>query len=745
MKKVTIITPPEYEGIVLESLGKARVTQLTEVTGSDFDELRDPSDEGVDYKTLYQKVRARYSEILGTGEIEVTRTTPSIEELRTFALNPEGEVESIIDEATTLIEKIKEKEEAKHIENNKILEELQTKIDAEKESLEEQRVKLLGELGNIDEERQKTLNERLALKARLESLQALKPEEFKSCFAVGVVKNELIPRMEEYLKRYRDTYYRTASITDDESFLFIFGSETSKKWVEALFLVFEIKDIFEVLDSGDVLLVLDPAKRKEAIEKYRTQLSKFQREKVEPEAETEEEKRIRFQLSEAERKYEQKAAELKTQYDAKIKENEEKHEDAIDEFKKEQSKKIGRIDYFTALLRMFSKKNAPVLRGKVISVIQGYSPEHLIPQLNIAVADAESKIGEKLFVEIGDLEQEDKHAPVPETKFPDFLQPAWILTKLRGWPSAHEINPGWISIIIFCFHFGLMFGEIRQGAIFLIAGIYLSRKYDSGMMKYLGTLFVPMGIVAIIFGFLYDSVFLIEHGISHWLHDAHIDLPFHYPIMPNPIHETTTLMKLVFAIAAIEVIFGLVLGAINQVKAGNPVGVLGEHGLGMILYVTGVYLTAMHFIAIGMEFMEALGFWGFKLVLAGLALSFLEPIIHSVQHGHGIGMEAIGEGIGGLMMTFVEGLANLFSFLRIAAFAVAHASLAIAAEALTHALHIPGVGLVLMNIIALSFEFVSSSVQSLRLLYYEFMGKFFHGEGIPFRPFRIRTRPKVSE
>jgi len=92
-------------------------------------------------------------------------------------------------------------------------------------------------------------------------------------------------------------------------------------------------------------------------------------------------------------------------------------------------------------------------------------------------------------------------------------------------------------------------------------------------------------------------------------------------------------------------------------------------------------------------------------------------------------------------MTFVEGLANMFSFLRIAAFAIAHVSLSGAAEALGHAIHSPLAGIVIMNVIALSFEFVSSSVQSLRLLYYEFMGKFFHGTGVPFRPF---TAPPVT-
>ena len=53
--------------------------------------------------------------------------------------------------------------------------------------------------------------------------------------------------------------------------------------------------------------------------------------------------------------------------------------------------------------------------------------------------------------------------------------------------------------------------------------------------------------------------------------------------------------------------------------------------------------------------------------------------------------------------------------------------------------------MVIMNVIALTFEFVSSSVQSIRLLYYEFMGKFFHGEGIRYKPFTIRPPKTLSE
>jgi vacuolar-type H+-ATPase subunit I/STV1 len=148
----------------------------------------------------------------------------------------------------------------------------------------------------------------------------------------------------------------------------------------------------------------------------------------------------------------------------------------------------------------------------------------------------------------------------------------------------------------------------------------------------------------------------------------------------------------------------------------------------------------------GLDIMLLVSGWPFQLMLLGMGLSFIEPMLHSLMHGHGIGgIEAIGEGIGGLLLTFVEGLANMFSFLRVAAFAIAHVSLSVAAETMGHAIQSPIAGLVIMNLIAMSFEFVASSVQSIRLLYYEFMGKFFHGEGMRFKPFRVPAPKTVSE
>ena len=726
MKKVTLITPPEYEGLLLESLGKSQVVHFTKVTGKDYEALKDPSEEATDYRILYTKVNTRYEEILKMGDFVVERKTPSLEDLREFTLSPEGKAEAIIDEATSLIEDVKEKQEHQHIENARLVKELQAKLDVRRGKFEKEKAGLVGKLAD-----------RVILSTRLESIQALEPEQFKSCFAVGVVKNDLIPKVGEYLRRYEGTYFRTASISDDESFIFVFGSEETRKWVEALFLVFEIKDIIDVLDSRDILLVLDPAKRAEAIEKYKAQLKRRDDESS-PGDEPDDERKIREKVLELENGHRHLISELRAEYDLKIKENEEAHRKEIADLMSEQSEKIGKIDYYVNLLRMFSNKRVHILRGMVISIMQGYTPESKVPKLMEAVKDVENRIGETLFVEVSDLGPDDKHAPTPTLEMPSFLGPAWILTRLRGWPSAKEFNPGYISVLIFCFQFGLMFGDIGQGLIYLAIGLALRNRFEKGMMRYLTNLFIPMGIAAVLFGFMYDSTFLVEHAISNWLHAAQIELPFHYPIMPNPVHEVGELMNLIFMVGAVELVLGALLGAYNAFKGGNYVGMIGEHGFGMGLYVIGLYLSAASLFTEGLDIMLMVADWPFKLMLAGMMLSFMEPVLHSVQHGHGLSIESMGEGLGGLLMTFVEGLANMFSFLRIAAFALAHASLAGAGEALGHAIGSGILGLLIMNVIALSFEFISSSVQSLRLLYYEFMGKFFQGDGVPFKPFRLR-------
>jgi len=579
MKKFTIITLPEHESQILESLGKARITHLIEATGPDLQRLKEVAEE-VDFGELVEKAEEEIAEA--------------------------------------------EKEVA----------------DAKARQAE--------------------------TRWRLAYLRALEPDELKRGLVVGVVEFTLLPRLEEHLQRLGDVTYRTVEVSPDKGLLFVFGPDERRRWVETIFIVFDVKDIFDELGGRDVLLVLDLEKREETIKNYEEEI--------------------------------------------------EKHELEIEKLQKFIESDIEpRVRILEAL------QGVPVLRTGMLSVIQGWVPTENLPDLQETINGVEERTGERLIVQYQDPSHEEEVPTKRPTIRPKFFDPAVTLTSLRGWPTAHEINPSLITLLIFSFQFGIMFGDVGQGLIFLILGIILSRKFKKGLASKLGVAFVPMGIMSMVFGFLYGEVFLVE-GIIH-------------PLLFSPLHNIGALFKMVLGIAVLEMSIGLVLGAINEYKEGNIAGVIGEHGAGGILFFVGLYIMALEFLAVK-DFMAITGHWSFIMLMVGLVMAFVEPILSAVILHKKMGFEIVGEGMAAFLITFIEGLCNFFSFLRMAAFALAHGCLALAAHALMPVMGIGGI--VLMNVIAMSFEFISSSVQCLRLLYYEFMGKFFQGTGTPFKPFRIR-------
>jgi vacuolar-type H+-ATPase subunit I/STV1 len=721
MKKVTIITFPEYESLVLGSLGEAGVTQFVDVAGADYDEYKKEV-KGPDYKALYDEIAPRYKELKKLINFEIEMTTPALDVLRDYTRNPEIRTKQAVQHLDRVIAKLKDVKEAQANESERLTKEYDEKISKGSALFHEKRRSFMEQKTRWD--------------TKIELIKSLGSDDLKNSLGYGIVNTDFLKRLEQHLTQHPEEKIKATAINASESFIVVTGPEQAKKTVLDHFLVFEVYDISVVL-GDDAKTVVDPYSRAKVLEKYQSEKDAWIN-TIEAAGATFEEKiaamdaehqsAIKLLEEEKEEKLKVSTESVKERY-AKV-ENDVKQTEML---------ALSEATFCYNTLRLGADSRAPVMRTKVFSILQGWTPAENIGEFNDAIKKVEEKVGEKIIFDVDDVEPGDKKVPTPPPVMkPSFLQSNWKLTTLRGYPSVNEFNPAYLSILIFAFQFGLMYGDVGQGAIILILGIVLSKKFTKGMLKYLGGLFIPMGISAIIFGFLYGSIFLNEEILHHLYH----------PLMPNPIHQTTTLLKLVFLIAAVEVILGLVIGAYNQIKKGNPVGALGEHGLGMILYVAGLYLTAMYFISIGMNFMGALSYWGFYMMIAGMLLSFAEPVIHSVQHGHGVGMESIGEGIGGLLMTFVEGLANLFSFLRIAAFALAHASLAVAAEALNEAIVLPvpiPIGLIIMNIVAMSFELISSTVQSLRLLYYEFMGKFFDGSGVPFKPFTVPKERKTTQ
>ena len=95
-----------------------------------------------------------------------------------------------------------------------------------------------------------------------------------------------------------------------------------------------------------------------------------------------------------------------------------------------------------------------------------------------------------------------------------------------------------------------------------------------------------------------------------------------------------------------------------------------------------------------------------------------------------------------LLEIFSGYLSNTLSFMRVAGLGIAHACLMIAFFALADM--VPGIFgwliLIIGNIMVISLEGISAGIQALRLNYYEFFTKFFHGTGQLHTPISLNSK-----
>jgi V/A-type H+-transporting ATPase subunit I len=131
--------------------------------------------------------------------------------------------------------------------------------------------------------------------------------------------------------------------------------------------------------------------------------------------------------------------------------------------------------------------------------------------------------------------------------------------------------------------------------------------------------------------------------------------------------------------------------------------------------------------------------WLTVVAIASLGVVFLSPTIEAVlRHEFRFG-EGIMKGASEFIETFLSYLTNSISYVRLAAFAIAHSALGISAVILAATIGvIPG--FIVMNFLAMTIEALGVFIQCMRLTYYEFFTKFYSGNGVPYRPFSL---PKI--
>ncbi len=309
----------------------------------------------------------------------------------------------------------------------------------------------------------------------------------------------------------------------------------------------------------------------------------------------------------------------------------------------------------------------------------------------------------------------DELSDVPsEQRHPKWLRPFAALVRGYGTPRYDEFDPTWLFAVTFTLMFGMMFGDVGHGL--MIVGVAWLLREKLGEFARFGIL---AGLSSTIFGFLYGSVF----GFEHWIH----------AVWMSPLTDPMRLLMLALFWGIGFILLATSISAWNLWRHGDRRrALLGVKGVaGLLFYLGGLFVIAR--LVDG----KALG-WLDLLVTLGPLGAILAEVWRETQAG--IGERAL--------VTFMEGfeavmgyVSNTLSFLRVAAFSLNHAALAIAVMTLAEMMDTTGhwITVVIGNLIILVLEGGIVLIQVLRLEYYEGFARFFGGDGRAYRPVTLNA------
>lgn len=282
-------------------------------------------------------------------------------------------------------------------------------------------------------------------------------------------------------------------------------------------------------------------------------------------------------------------------------------------------------------------------------------------------------------------------------KNPAWTQPFELFTRALGMPAGSEADPTQILAIVVPLMFGYMFGDIGQGLTIAAIAWVCRRRYVVARLLLSG------GIAATAFGWMFGSVFSVDGVIQPlWLH---------------PLGEPITVLWVPVAGGAAFLALGLALNALAAYWRGESLRWLAHDG-GLLLVYAGL--------------LGALAAPGVIWVaLAGVAACLAGPALQARSAA------AMLPAAGLLIERVLQLLINTLSFARVGAFALAHAGLSSAIVSLADAapnLVLKALLLVLGNALVLTLEVMVVSIQTTRLVLFEFFTRFFVGAGRAFRP-----------
>lgn len=379
------------------------------------------------------------------------------------------------------------------------------------------------------------------------------------------------------------------------------------------------------------------------------------------------------------------------------------------------------------------RKFAALTREKdnVFYILCGWMPEEQADAFQKEIED-----DEQAFVVVED--DHDNIFSTPPTKLKNFklFRPFEMYVKMYGLPAYNEIDPTTFVALTYAFIFGAMFGDVGQGLVLLLGGLFLYKK--KGMD--LAAIIASAGVFSTFFGFMYGSFFGFEDTVI-----KHIWLKPKEAMMTLPVigqMNTVFVVAIVFGMFLIltAMIMHIIVCVRNHDAEGtwfDTNGVAGFLFYGflvacLILFMSGHTLPAAVILAVilgvpllAMAFKEPLGAWLEKKKAKfddGIPMYLVQTFFEMFE----------------VLLSFFS---NTLSFVRIGAFAVSHAAMmevVLMLAGFTNGGSGNWIVIVLGNVFVCAMEGLIVGIQVLRLEYYELFSRFYKGTGHAFKPYEMK-------
>ena len=320
-----------------------------------------------------------------------------------------------------------------------------------------------------------------------------------------------------------------------------------------------------------------------------------------------------------------------------------------------------------------------------------------------------------------------------------------------GAPLYGTVDPAPVVSVFFTLLFGIMFGDLGQGAVFLLLGLLLNSGKVKALKKFskYAFVFIAIGAASMVMGFLTGEFFAngrllipVSRFITGLFGTPH-DHILH--LMPEGGSIKKLLMFFVFTLGVGFIInsTGLIINIINNFKLNKmSAAVFSKTGICGLFFFWYAVFMGIRIAALKTGFAPA---DAVLLALPLIGIFFSHPLGRLFS-----GKRPVFEN--GLFTVIIEGfveilevlssyISNSVSFLRVGAFALSHAVLSFIIFTITDVLggylSFGILASIAGNLLIILLEGLIVSIQTIRLQYYEFFSKFFTETGKEFKPFRF--------